>query len=67
MDSLVAYKVSWHEAMSELTDEQYGRVSRALNEYCFFGIEPDLDGIELATWVQMKVHRKWHKKNGRGK
>ena len=57
MDSLVSYNtfyVSWHEAMSELTDEQYGRVSRALNEYCFFGTEPDLSGNEKIVFIMAK-------------
>jgi hypothetical protein len=57
MDSLVSYNtfyVSWHEAMNELTDEQYGRVSRALNDYCFFGIEPDLSGNEKIIFTMAK-------------
>jgi hypothetical protein len=57
VDSLVSYNtfyVSWHEAMDELTDEQYGRISRALNEYCFFGIEPDLSGIEKIIFTMAK-------------
>jgi hypothetical protein len=41
--------------MSDLTDEQYGRVSRALNNYCFFGIEPaTLTGIERTIFVMAK-------------
>jgi hypothetical protein len=57
MDSLVSYNtfyVSWHEAMAELTDEQYGRISRALNEYCFFGIEPDLSGNEKIIFTMAR-------------
>jgi hypothetical protein len=57
MDSLVSYNtfyVSWHEAMTELTDEQYGRISRALNEYCFFDIESDLSGIEKVIFTIAK-------------
>ena len=57
MDSLVSYNtfwVSWHEAMSGLTDEQYGRVSRALNEYCFYGMEPDLSGIEKIIFTMAR-------------
>ena len=49
MDNLVSYNTfyaSWHDAMAELNNEQYGRLSRALNEYCFFGIVPELTGIE---------------------
>jgi len=37
---------SWHEAMTELSDAQYGRIVRALNEYCFFGTVPELEGVE---------------------
>jgi len=37
---------SWHDVMEELSDEQYGRLSRALNEYCFYGTMPELTGIE---------------------
>jgi len=33
---------SWHDAMDELTLEQYGRVSKAINDYCFYGKHPDL-------------------------
>jgi hypothetical protein len=32
---------SWHDAMKNLTKEQYGKLSWALNEYCFFGIEAE--------------------------
>jgi hypothetical protein len=49
MENRVSYNTfyaSWYEAMKELTDEQYGRLSRALNDYCFCGIETDLEGIE---------------------
>jgi len=33
---------SWHDAMEDLTLEQYGRVSKAINDYCFFGKHPDM-------------------------
>jgi len=49
MENQVSYNTfyySWHDVMSELTNEQYGRLSRAINDYCFFGIEPKLTGIE---------------------
>lgn len=44
--SFNTFYYSWHDTMAELTDEQYGRLSRALNEYCFFGKMPELTGIE---------------------
>jgi hypothetical protein len=40
--------------MSELTDEQYGHLSRALNDYCFFGTEPELTGIEKALFIAIR-------------
>jgi hypothetical protein len=42
--------------MSELTDEQYGRISRALNEYCFFGKEPVLSGNEKIIFTMAKYN-----------
>jgi hypothetical protein len=42
--------------MAELTDEQYGRISRALNEYCFFGIDPDLSGNEKIIFTMAKYN-----------
>lgn len=35
-----AFYASYHEAMQELSDAQYGRVAKAINEYAFYGIEP---------------------------
>ena len=32
---------SWHEAMKRLSPEQYGKLAYALNEYCFYGAEPE--------------------------
>jgi len=51
MENQVSYNTfyaSWHDTMeeAELTDEQYGRVSRALNRYCFTGEQPRLSGME---------------------
>jgi hypothetical protein len=40
--------------MEELSDEQYGHLSKALNEYCFFGIEPKLSGIEKIIFTMAK-------------
>jgi hypothetical protein len=40
--------------MAGLPDEQYGHLSRALNEYCFFGIEPELSGIEKIIFTMAK-------------
>ncbi|MDR3302939.1 MAG: DUF6291 domain-containing protein [Treponema sp.] len=45
---------SYHEAMSTLTDEQYGRVSRAINDYVFFAKRPNLEGVENIIFVMAK-------------
>jgi len=57
MENRVSYNTfyaSWHEAMKELTIEQYGRLSMAINEYCFTGILPELTGIEKALFIAFK-------------
>jgi hypothetical protein len=41
------FYISYHEAMEDLSDEQYGRVSRAINNYALYGKEPELTGVEL--------------------
>ena len=57
-NKLVAYTTfyaSYHEAMEELSDLQYGRVARAINNYAFFGIEPDgLTKIEKIVFIMAK-------------
>lgn len=42
---------SFHDALRELTDEQYGRMMRAMNVFALYGDEPDLssESQELAT------------------
>jgi hypothetical protein len=57
MENRVSYNTfyaSWHEAMKELTLEQYGRLSMAINEYCFTGVMPELTGIEKALFIAFK-------------
>ena len=59
MESRVSYNTfysSWHEAMKEanLTAEQYGRLTMAINEYCFNGIMPELEGIEKVLFIAFK-------------
>jgi len=44
---IVAYNTfyeSWHKSMKGLSPEEYGKLAIALNEYCFYGKEPNLDG-----------------------
>ena len=68
---------SWHEAMKRLSDERYGKLSKALNDYCFFGIVSDLQdevlemlfisyksNIDAST--RNKVNGKLGGKRGRG-
>ena len=48
---------SWHEAMRELEGRQYGRIAKALNEYCFYGIEPnDLEGVEKTIFIMARAN-----------
>jgi hypothetical protein len=63
--SLVTYTkfyTSYHEAMEGLSDEQYGKVSRAINNYALYGKEPDLTGVELIifTMAHTKRNGKYH-------
>ena len=53
-ESFVFYR-SFHEALKELTREQYGNVLFAINEYALNGTLPeDLTGIEKAIFVMAK-------------
>lgn len=54
MDSFVMYR-SFHEALKELSREQYGNVMYAINEYALDGvISQDLTGIEKAVFLMAK-------------
>lgn len=52
-ESYVTYK-SFYDAMEELTDEQYGRVMRAIDRYVYYGEETELSGIEKMAFTFMK-------------
>ena len=53
-ESFVMYR-SFHEALKELTKEQYGNVMYAINEYALDGKTPeDLSGIEKAVFLMAK-------------
>ncbi len=53
-ESFVMYR-SFHEALKELTREQYGNVMYAINEYALNGTEPTtLNGIEKAIFLMAK-------------
>lgn len=54
MESFVMYR-SFHEALKELTREQYGNVMYAINEYALDGvITEELTGIEKAVFLMAK-------------
>jgi hypothetical protein len=40
--------------MADLTNEDYGKLSRAMNDYCFFGKEPQLEGILKMLFIAFK-------------
>ena len=53
---------NFHDAMSSLPDEQYGRIMRAINEYALYGKTPgSFGGVELIVWKiifpQLKLSR----------
>lgn len=53
-DSFVFYR-SFDEACAELTDEQYGKIMRTINNYALNGIRPDnLSGIEKIVFTLIK-------------
>ena len=52
-ESYVTYK-SFYDAMEELTDEQYGRIMRAIDRYVYYGEETALSGIEKMAFTFMK-------------
>jgi hypothetical protein len=41
-------------AIKDLSDEQYGRISRAINEYTFYDVLPELIGIENTVFILVK-------------
>ena len=52
-ESFIMYK-SFHEALKELSREQYGNVMYAINEYALNGEESELTGIEKAVFMLIK-------------
>ena len=53
-DSFVFYR-SFAEAIDDLPDQEQLMLYRAIKEYALNGNEPELTGLELATWGQMKT------------
>lgn len=52
-ESFIFY-ASFDEALSELDDEQYGKMMRAINKYAIYGTEPELTGILKAMFILIK-------------
>ncbi len=52
-ESFVMYR-SFHEALKELSREQYGNVMYAINEYALNGTKPEFSGIEKVLFMLMK-------------
>ena len=46
---------SYHRALSRVPDDSYGRVVRAMSNYVFNGIEPNLtETLDLVAWELIK-------------
>jgi len=52
-ESFISYR-SFHEALKDLTLEQYGRVMYAINEYALYQNEIELSGIEKTCFILIK-------------
>ena len=70
---IVAYNTfyeSWHKAMKDLNNNEYGELARAMNEYCFYSKEPNLSGalkmlfIVCKNSIDYSTRNKLNGKNG---
>jgi len=52
-DSFVFYR-SFHEALKDLSREQYGNIMFAINDYALNKIEPELSGVEKIVFTLVK-------------
>lgn len=41
----------YHDSLKGISDEHYGRIVKAISEYVFNGVEPQLDGIANSVWL----------------
>ena len=59
--TLTTFK-SWHELMDreKFSDEQYGKVYRAFNNYCYYDIETELPSPEKFIFEMAKTFIKAH-------
>lgn len=62
------FQECFHDAMSCLSDESYGRIMRAINEFALYGNEPPpMDGMEAMIWklVYPQISKSRNKANGK--
>lgn len=62
------FQECFHDAMSCLTDESYGRIMRAINEFALYGNEPPpMNGMEAMIWklVYPQLSKSRNKANGK--
>ena len=45
---------SFHEALSGLSDEHYSLLVRAISEFVFNNVEPQLEGTDKVVWLLVK-------------
>ena len=60
-DSFIFY-ASFAEAASELSNEQYGALMRAINEYALYDREPELSGVPKMLFILIKPQLDANKK-----
>ena len=54
-DNKFTFFESYHEALSRVPDEQYGRIVRAICNYAFYDVEPDFkDNTDFVAWMLIK-------------
>lgn len=54
-DNKFTFFESYHEALSRVPDDQYGRIVRAICNYAFYDVEPDFkDNTDFVAWMLIK-------------
>lgn len=53
MESFIMYR-SFHESLSGLSPEQYGKIMYAINDYALNWVEPNLTWVESSMFILMK-------------
>ncbi len=62
-----SFQRKYHDALSNLSDEQYGRFMRAICVYALYGESPDFKGVDLTLWnyLQPAIDKSRRKANGK--